>query len=907
MRLACESCAAAYIIDDGAITPRGVRAQCPRCRSIQYVPPPQDARATPNPAARAREMANPISVSRPPVPGREPDPESPTQVARVTLTTRMVARPPALPPEALLKEGPEARAELFGEPNWNDGEPADLVIPVPAAAASSAATPPQSPSPPPPPSLPAGLPASDGLGRADADFVGRELFGSADASSPLEDSPPSGVTCTSCGGALNSFEDVASAVCASCRATATERLLPAPSAQSGAVFETTPRSVRTPTAAPRRTPAVPRPVAPRRRWGTSVALVAVVVLGVGAVLWLRARRGTPLPVPKLPAARRVDPLASLPIGLQERLATWRTADSGARSSAQAVLVEAEREIALDQPAAYATAQRQIERALVDAPRDPELLGAWLTASALGRGASMDGSEYRSVVQLAQSAVDRSGRAPAVLLGLAELLLVPPGQPGEDGARALAQEALSCDPRSAQAHLVLARTYVRTSAALALGELQTAEQADPSQRRIPLLRAEAYAANGQPREALAALSVRLALEPDHASSLFATGRLLVEVGEPDQARRLFERLQADPRTEDGPALLALAELDSLQGRPREASQLLHGALKRDRLTAQGRVRANVLLAGAARAAGDSDAASGAARTALVTAPADPGAHLELLLLALDKGNGAGAQEHLPFVLGKLSDPGLEGMVEGWVRMAQKQTAAAAEAFERTAQADPRRTDALLWAAAAQAMASHHAEALTLLAKAEEADPTRTGPFSPLSVLSLRPEDSLRGVEKPLARLAKGTAGPAPLVGEAVLRFHLRDFAGAETALAEALKLDAANPQALAWHALVLVELGDVKGATAAAELAQQGGRALPIVHYAAGVAALAAGDLDAARRLLREAVQMAPTLLAAEVKLAEAEARAGAVAAARERLRKVVQLDPSYASAKRALYLLPKES
>jgi hypothetical protein len=28
--------------------------------------------------------------------------------------------------------------------------------------------------------------------------------------------------------------------------------------------------------------------------------------------------------------------------------------------------------------------------------------------------------------------------------------------------------------------------------------------------------------------------------------------------------------------------------------------------------------------------------------------------------------------------------------------------------------------------------------------------------------------------------------------------------------------------------------------------------------------------------------------------------------ARERLRKVVHLDPSYASAKRALYLLPKE-
>ncbi len=919
MRLACESCAAAYIIDDGAMTPRGVRAQCPRCKSIQFVPPPPEARAPSNPASRAQEMANPISVSRPPVPGREPEPEPPTQVARVTLTTRMVARPPAPPPEALLKEGPEARAELFGEMNWSDGEPADAGVPVPASAAGLSRAPPRPSAPlaPLPPALPppspalyaAEVPSGDGEERADRGSVASELFGSAEDVAPLEDAPHSNVTCASCGGALASFEDVASGVCTSCRATATARLVPAPAALTRTAYETTPPSVRTRAAVPRQTPALPRPATPvRRRWGTLAALVAVVLLGAGALLWLRARRGTPLSTPKLPAARRVvDPLAPLPTGLAERLATWRTGDAGLQLSAQAVLVEAQREIALDQPAMYASAQRRLERALVDSPRDPELLGAWLTASALGRGTLMDPAEYRSLLQLAQSAVDRSGHAPAVLMGLSELLLVQPDESGEEAARALAQQALVADPQSAQAHLVLARTYVRTSAALALAELQNAEQSDSSQRRIPSLRADAYAANGQPREALAALSARLALEPDHAASLFATGRLLVEVGEPDQARRLFERLQADPRTEDGPALLALGELDCLQGRPREAMQLLRGALKRERLSAQSRVRTEVLLAGAARAAGDVDAGAGAASAALAAEPADPGAHLQLLLLALDKANGAAAEAQLPFVVGKLADPGLEGMVEGWVQMAQKQPGAAAEAFERAAQVDPRRTDALLWGAAAQTLAGKSSEALILLAKAEEADPTRAGPFSPLSELSLRPEDSLRGVEKPLAQLAKATAGPAPLVGEAVLRFHRRDVAGAGATLSEALKLDAGQPQALAWRALVLLEQGDVKGATTAAELAQHGGRALPMVHYAAGVAALASGDLDSARRLLREAVQLAPTLLAAEVKLAEAEARAGAVAAARERLRKVVQLDPSYASAKRALYLLPKES
>jgi cellulose synthase operon protein C len=903
MRLACEHCAAAYIIDDGAMTSRGVRAQCPRCKTIQYIPPPLPQDSV-NSAARVRQMARPISESRPPVAGREPEPEPPTQVARVVLTTRMVTRPPVPPPEALQKEGPEARAELFGELSWSDAEHQEgegVAVPASAVPTAPPAPEPAAPPPRPPPSAPAAVASPAPLptpALSPSAFSTEDFLGPAEELTPVPPRPSS--PCASCGGALVGLEDLASGVCTSCRETAAAQLAPT----------VTPSvSVKALTDPPRRVPPMARPLmAPqRRRWGAVTVLVVVVVLGAASALWLSRRGGVPLRLPVTAPVRRVDPLAPLPKGLVERLASWRTAEPGPAPSPQVTLVEAEREIALDQPAAYASAERRLQRALVDAPRNSELLGAWLTAVALGRGAAMDAAEYRSLVELGESAATTSRRSPSVLLGLAELLLVAPGPAGEERARALAQEALASGATSAQDRLVLARTYVRTSADVALGELQKAEQADPSQRRIPLLRAQAFAANGEPREALAALQARLALEPGHAASLIATGRMLVEVGEPDQARRLFERLQSDPRTEDGPALLALAALDSLQGRPREAMLLLRAALKRDRLSPEARVRSNVLAAAAARAAGDAKAATAAARAAMALQPADAGAHLELLLLALDKADGAVAAEHLKFITGKLDDAGLEGMLEGWVLMAQKQPAAAAEVFERTAQADPRRTDALLWAAAAQAEASKHAESLAMLAAAEEADPTRAGPFSPLSDFSVRPEESLHGVEAPLAHLARGTSDVQPLVGEAVLRFHRRDFAGAETVLNRALKVDAAQAQALAWRALVLLERGDVKGAEAAALLAQQRGRSLPVVQYAAGVAALAAGDLDAARRSLREAVQLAPSLLAAQVKLAEAEARAGAVSAARERLRKVVQIDPSYASAKRALYLLPKES
>src|SRR4029077_21161045 len=37
MRIVCQRCAAAYAIEDRLIGPKGVRAQCPRCRHLQLV------------------------------------------------------------------------------------------------------------------------------------------------------------------------------------------------------------------------------------------------------------------------------------------------------------------------------------------------------------------------------------------------------------------------------------------------------------------------------------------------------------------------------------------------------------------------------------------------------------------------------------------------------------------------------------------------------------------------------------------------------------------------------------------------------------------------------------------------------------------------------------------------------
>src|SRR4030095_12174325 len=93
---------------------------------------------------------------------------------------------------------------------------------------------------------------------------------------------------------------------------------------------------------------------------------------------------------------------------------------------------------------------------------------------------------------------------------------------------------------------------------------------------------------------------------------------------------------------------------------------------------------------------------------------------------------------------------------------------------------------------------------------------------------------------------------------------------------------------------------------AQEAVASGGRTSGFAQYALGSALLASGDAEGAQRALREAQTLSPALLGARVRLAELEARSGAIVSARERLQRVIVLDPEYASAWRALYLLPPE-
>jgi tetratricopeptide (TPR) repeat protein len=744
------------------------------------------------------------------------------------------------------------------------------------------------------------------------------------APSPVARPAETPESCAACGGSLVDADDHASGVCGPCR----QRAAAALGRFRSTAREAQPEAVPTPAGVPSRPTALPARQGRRWPWSIfSISILAVCAVLAAAVWWLRSRPA-PITLPPLPSLRATKsqhhPGDTIPEGLEARLANWQSRPEELRTPAE-LLAVAWRDFARDTRAGYAEAERVLEAALVKNPRDGEALGLWLSVQALAHGTQLPDSELVSLIRLGQSGLERMGHHPALLAGTAELLLARGRRSEVPRAQALAREALDAPwpppssgarkgsaPKAppappptwaAPARVTLAQAYVGTSAGLALSVLQDAEQRDATLRRIWNVRGAAHDSAGNPRAALADLQSRLTMDPDHPVTLRALARLWAEVGETAQARKIYDRLQADRRTQDGPALVDMAELRATaEHNLPEAMKLLATGVARGRQAGDELADAQVRLARLARVAGEITTASSAASAAARLSPDDPMPHVQALLVDLDRGAPAQAAAHLPPILANLEDAGLAALLEGRVRAAEGHWQAAAEAFERAVEADPRRTDARLWAGAAWATVGDRDHALRTVAAALEADPFRDGPGIP----PLWPGDGLKGAGDRLALLSKEDRDALPLLAESVLRFHQGDTAAAEQGLDRILKSGGRQPLVLAWMSVLAGVRGDSAAALASAREAVSRGRASGFAQFALGSALLATGDVEGARKALREAQSMAPGLLVVQIKLAEVEARTGGVASARERLQRVIVLDPEYASARRALYLLPPE-
>jgi tetratricopeptide (TPR) repeat protein len=749
--------------------------------------------------------------------------------------------------------------------------------------------------------------------------------------------------CGACGGKLVDADDLASGVCGACRArtaAALSRGRPGSgtgSVSAGSSTPALPRGIEpdtvdlgspllTPPAHPRHAFRTMPP--PDRRGLLWVLLAGLVVVAVVSIaFWYLRVRPDPADLQRvtqvLPGKKRPSE-TRLPDGLEARLASWK-------QPAQPVPVaelfaSAQEDVAKDTEASYLAAEHSLETALVQDPRNADALGLWMVAIARGRGSQLPAPELEAVVRLGESALERMGRQPGLQVGMASLLLARgtpqdiararilgqaavdasrPSPPAVQGASSPAEAVSAPQPLwGTQSRLVLAEAYATSSAGLALSLLQEAQDRDPVQRRVFNVRATAHEAGGSPRAASQDLQARLAVDPDEPRTARALARLFGQVGETGQARKIYDRLQANPATQDGPAVIEMAALRAGAERaPADAVKLLTRALERGRLNGADRLRAQLALSRVARAAGDLPTAAQSVTAALALSADDVQAHLQGLLVDLDRGAPEQAAAHLPPILDRLGDPALAALLEGRVRAAQQRWQAAAEAFDRAASADGRRTDGRLWAGAAWAMSGARDRAMQSVGPALHADPYRDGPGVP----PLLPGDGLKGAAERLMLLSKDDRDGQPLLAEAVLRVHQGDAAGAEAMIDRILKAGGTQVLVLGWKSILLGARGDTAGALARAqEAVASGGKTSGFAQYALGSALAATGDLEGAQRALRDAQTLSPGLLAAQVRLAELEAKSGAIVSARERLQRVIVLDPEYASAWRALYLLPPE-
>jgi predicted Zn finger-like uncharacterized protein len=650
----------------------------------------------------------------------------------------------------------------------------------------------------------------------------------------------------------------------------------------------------------------------------AVAVVLLLVVGGGAAYFFLpqvsgsvGQQGDEGGAPSTPSSQPT--AATLPPALEAVLPRWQRmfADASKGDSKQ-LLEQGQSLLAKDQRLAYSQAMESFQRALLVDPKNDAAIGGYVQALALGSGSRMDNSTFQEARSLIEVAEGRSRRGADLLVAHANLLLARSGDSENmQQAQKLAEEVLA-NPKvgsaaqKAEAHLVLGRVFLTSSQELATQHFESALALASDLQRVHYYRALADETAGNLALAIDRLRKRLEQDPEHWETRSTLARILMEVGEVEQARQLYEsRLKSSPG--DFQALLAIAVMryqveNGLSGGLGALRGLLRNRDKYDE-----REVADLLLhvAAAERSANNLEAAAKAARESLQLVKDNPAAHLQLFLVSVARKDAAAAAEHLTHLEGHLDAPVVEKLLAGRLRLLERKPAEAMTLFMEASRLDPRHVEALLLAGVAAAQDGRRDEAFRVFAQAIQSDPLRLSPRPVVTFFYMRPGDLLEGLEGSVLATARGDDDILANLYEGLLRFHQGEAAAAEKLLKKVNDIDASNALASAYRTFIAMGRKDMKSAKGHAARAVAGGRQVAVAHLAQGLVMAESKELELAKRSLRDAVTLAPRLYAAEVKLAELEAPSSSRDSVRERLVRLLGLDPSYLPAKRVLYSLDK--
>lgn len=950
MRIVCQKCSAAYAIDDKFVTPKGVRAQCPRCRHLQLVKKDDAAAAPPepptNPAAAPSAFlfdmggGPPAAAPAPaggmhfgqtaPAPGASAaspfDFNAPTNPgAPVDFGAPPPAAAPAASPfdfAATAPGGAAANPFDFGGPPpgaADSGSPFDFGSPPPGAPGGSGGSASpfdfggspggldlDAPPPPPPPSKPATLKGPGGSAPRAPAFP-------AKPPPPSGEPPPGstqtvGVKCRSCGKEMTDPFDQALGVCDECRNKAAEPAAAEPPAQKAPARLSAPAAAQ-PMFPPATTPinagdggrmrtAMRDPDAgggggKGKLIGVAVALIAVIAIAVGLVIkkpW--ASKSPPLVVKGNGPARPVDSI----------IQQWRLKFTDLEGqSAKSLVDEGEELLVKDTTKSYLDAEESFQQALVLDPSNDRALAGWVLSVAFGRPGQIDEPTAKAAESMLAAAEQRSGDL-RVFVSHAHFLIARGGNPND--IKVLAERGLnSKEPRDkALASLAVGQTVLTKNPQQAAQNFREALAIDPKLKRAYFFQAQLAAIQGNYKEATRALERRLELDADQWEAAEELARLLVDVGDPQRAKKVLEAAKiAAPhagRPRLGLAMLAYQHLNDLKG----AEDQLQGIIDDPELPRGEKTDALVHLAAIQRINGDPNKASDTIDRALDNNPESVPARLQKFLILLDKGVASRARLELDGLKGRLGDKYLEATLEGRLLIAEDRLPEAIQTLSSTVEADPRRVDAIFLAGAAAAKARKDGKAWEFCMKRGlRADPN-SRPVPSLTHLYVRPADLLKPAVGAYSALVKDLdEDPSPSLCEGLVAWFSEDPAGAERFFARVTNIDSKNADGYAYRAMAALRRKDIGGALKLSARGMDGSKNNAMLYYSQAQAQVMAGKIDQAKVSAQTSLKFGPQLLGPKVILGDGEASQKNADEARRVLTSVLLSDPLYRDAKRVLY------
>ncbi len=346
-------------------------------------------------------------------------------------------------------------------------------------------------------------------------------------------------------------------------------------------------------------------------------------------------------------------------------------------------------------------------------------------------------------------------------------------------------------------------------------------------------------------------------------------LALTANRPDDAAATLEALKARG-TADAEALDLLGRVQAAQGRPREAADTLKAAAE----LAPDNAGIQTRLAAARMSAGDPQGVVEAANRALQLGATGPETHQLLAFAALFRGDAAAATAELAKLTPeqRASEPGK--MLEGTLKMMQRDLPAARAAFEEVLRIAPNSNPGRTGLARVATLQDKPAEAEALLVAALKQQPGQT---------------------EALTQLASAALPGAPRAAEA------------RKALEEVQAANPAEPTMAVALANVLLRANEAPKAVAVLNAAPLRARINPTVSLARAEALAAAGQWPEAEAASRQALAEAPDSVAARRQLAGLLVRNNDARGAEQLLQQGLRTQPGDAVLQQSLLAVVQQS